>query len=54
MQFVGARILIIDEVHALLAGSYRQQRILLNTLRLLATDLRIPLVWPAPPTPNVL
>ncbi len=44
MQFVGARILIIDEVHALLAGSYRQQRILLNTLRFLATDLRIPLV----------
>lgn len=44
VQFVGARILIIDEVHALLAGSYRQQRILLNILRLLATDLRIPLV----------
>jgi replication-associated recombination protein RarA len=44
MQFVGARILIIDEVHALLAGSYRQQRILLNTLRFLASDLRIPLV----------
>jgi replication-associated recombination protein RarA len=44
MHFVGARMLIIDEVHALLAGSYRQQRILLNTLRFLATDLRIPLV----------
>ena len=37
-------MLIIDEVHTLLAGSYRQQRILLNTLRFLATDLRIPLV----------
>jgi hypothetical protein len=44
MQFVGARILIIDEVDALLAGSYRQQQILLNTLRFLASDLRIPLV----------
>jgi Bacterial TniB protein len=44
LRFVGARMLIIDEVHALLAGSYRQQRILLNTLRFLATDLRIPLV----------
>jgi hypothetical protein len=44
LHFVGARMLIIDEVHALLAGSYRQQRILLNTLRFLATDLRIPLV----------
>jgi len=44
LGFVGARMLIIDEVHALLAGSYRQQRILLNTLRFVATDLRIPLV----------
>jgi hypothetical protein len=44
LRFVGARMLIIDEIHALLAGSYRQQRILLNTLRFLATDLRIPLV----------
>lgn len=44
LRFVGARMIIIDEVHALLAGSYRQQRVLLNTLRFLATDLRIPLV----------
>jgi type II secretory pathway predicted ATPase ExeA len=44
MQFVGARMLIIDEVHTLLASSYRQQRILLNTFRYLANDLRIPLV----------
>jgi hypothetical protein len=42
LGFVGARMIIIDEVHALLAGSYRQQRILLNTLRFVATDLRIP------------
>lgn len=32
LRFVGARMLIIDEVHALLAGSYRQQRVLLNVL----------------------
>jgi replication-associated recombination protein RarA len=44
MRFVGARVLIIDEVHALLASTYRQQRILLNTLRFLANDLRIPLI----------
>lgn len=44
LGFIGTRMLIIDEVHALLAGSYRQQRILLNTLRFVATDLRIPLV----------
>jgi Bacterial TniB protein len=44
LRFIGIRMLIIDEVHALLAGSYRQQRILLNMLRFLASDLRIPLV----------
>jgi replication-associated recombination protein RarA len=44
MRFIGARMLIIDEVHSLLASSYRQQRILLNTLRFLANELRIPLV----------
>jgi replication-associated recombination protein RarA len=44
LRFVGARMLIIDEVHALLAGSYRQQRVLLNVLRFLATDLCVPLV----------
>jgi hypothetical protein len=44
LRFVGARMLVIDEVHALLAGSYRQQRVLLNVLRFLATELCIPLV----------
>src|SRR4029077_2663884 len=38
------RMLIIDEIHAILAGTYREQRILLNTLRFLANDLHIPLV----------
>jgi hypothetical protein len=41
---MGARMLIIDEVHSLLAGTYRQQRIMLNTLRFLANDLKIPLI----------
>jgi len=44
MGFIGARMLVIDEVHSLLAGTYRQQRVMLNTLRFLANDLRIPLV----------
>jgi hypothetical protein len=44
LRFVGARMIVVDEVHSLLAGSYRQQRVLLNTLRFLATDLRVPLV----------
>lgn len=44
LRLMGARMLVIDEVHALLAGTYRQQRIMLNTLRFLANDLKMPLV----------
>jgi hypothetical protein len=44
LGYIGARMLIIDEVHALLASTYRQQRILLNTLRYLANELRMPLI----------
>ena len=38
------RMLIIDEIHALLVGTPREQRIILTVIRLLANDLRIPLV----------
>jgi Bacterial TniB protein len=38
------RLLIIDEIHSVLAGTYREQRILLNSIRFLANDLRLPLV----------
>jgi hypothetical protein len=38
------RMLIIDEIHALLAGTFREQRIILSAIRFLANDLRIPLV----------
>ena len=38
------RMLVIDEVHNLLAGTFREQRILLNAIRFLANDLRISLV----------
>lgn len=42
------RLLVIDEIHSLLAGTYREQRILLNSIRFLANDLRLPLVrWNA-------
>ena len=44
LKSLGVRMLIIDEVHALLAGSFRQQRIFLNAIRFLANDLRAPLV----------
>ena len=38
------RMLIIDEIHSILAGTFREQRIMLTAIRLLANDLRIPLV----------
>jgi len=38
------RMLIVDEIHALLVGTPRQQRIILTAIRLLANDLRTPLV----------
>jgi len=44
LQDSKVRMLIIDEVHHLLAGRLEQQRILLNTLKFLGNDLQIPLV----------
>lgn len=44
LRSMGARMLIIDEIHAMLAGSFRQQRIFLNVIRFLANDLKVPLV----------
>jgi hypothetical protein len=41
------RLLVIDEIHSLLAGSYREQRILLNSISFLANDLRLPSVCAA-------
>jgi len=41
---MNVRMLVIDEIHCLLAGTYREQRIILNCIRFLANDLRIPLV----------
>ena len=41
LKFTNTPMLIIDEVHSLLAGTCRQQRILLNTLRYLANKLQL-------------
>jgi hypothetical protein len=49
LEIIGARILIIDEIHALLVGGDRQQRIFLNVIRLLANDLEMPLVCAGTP-----
>jgi hypothetical protein len=34
------RMLILDEIHSLLAGTFREQRIILNAVRFLANDLQ--------------
>jgi hypothetical protein len=46
------RMLIIDEIHALLVGTPRQQRIILTAIRLLANDLRSSLVCLGIEEPN--
>jgi hypothetical protein len=49
LKIIGARILIIDEIHALLVGGERQQRVFLNVIRLLANELEMPLVCAGTP-----
>jgi hypothetical protein len=44
LRRMGAHMLVIDEIHAMLAGSFRQQRIFLNVIRFLANDLKVPLI----------
>jgi hypothetical protein len=44
MRTIGVQVLVIDEVHNILAGSYREQRVVLNTLRFLSNELRLSLV----------
>jgi len=41
---LSVRMLVIDEIHSMLAGTFREQRIFLNAIRFLANDLRLPLV----------
>ncbi|MGB3386509.1 MAG: TniB family NTP-binding protein [Pseudaminobacter sp.] len=44
LKEIDPRMLVIDEVQNLLAGSNREQRRMLNLLRFLGNELRIPLV----------
>lgn len=44
LRTVGAKMIILDEVNSMLAGTFRQQRIFLNAIRFLANDLRFSLV----------
>lgn len=44
LREVGTRVLVVDEINSLLAGTARQQRLFLQMLRFLSNDLRIALV----------
>ena len=44
MRAVDVHILLLDEIHNILAGTFREQRIVLNTLRYLSNELKISLV----------
>jgi len=44
LRRIAPRMLIVDEVHHLLAGNYREQRASLNLLKFLANDLKFSIV----------
>jgi hypothetical protein len=44
MRAVDVQVLVLDEVRNILAGTFREQRIVLNTLRYLSNELKISLV----------
>lgn len=44
LQKVGTKLLIIDEIHHVLAGSLNQQRGFLNVIKYLGNELQIPIV----------
>ena len=43
LRQVGCRMLVLDEIHILLAAPVPRQRELLNSLRYLGNELRVPL-----------
>jgi hypothetical protein len=44
LRDIGVQILVLDEIHNILARSWREQRIVLNTLRFLSNELKLSLV----------
>ncbi|HEY1682168.1 MAG TPA: TniB family NTP-binding protein [Candidatus Tumulicola sp.] len=41
---IGIRVLVIDEIHHIIAGSLQRQRVFLNTIKYLGNELQIPIV----------
>jgi Cdc6-like AAA superfamily ATPase len=44
LRTIGVKVLVLDEVHNILAGPHRDQRIILNLLRFITNELRLSLV----------
>jgi type II secretory pathway predicted ATPase ExeA len=44
LKYVGLRMLIIDEIHQILAGNMNKQRAFLNVIKYLGNELQIPIV----------
>lgn len=44
LRAVDVQVRVVDEVHNILAGTFRERRVILNTPRCLSNELRIPLV----------
>lgn len=44
MRYVGLRMLIIDEIHHILAGNLNKQRAFLNVIKYLGNELQVPIV----------
>lgn len=44
LKAIGVQALVIDEIHNILAGTNREQRIVLNALRFLSNELKISLI----------
>ena len=44
MADLGVQVLVLDEIHNVLAASWREQRVVFNTLRYLSNELKLSLV----------
>jgi hypothetical protein len=44
LRDIGVQVLVLDEIHNILAGSWREQRVIFNTLRYLSNELKVSLV----------
>jgi type II secretory pathway predicted ATPase ExeA len=44
LRYVGLKILVIDEIHHILAGNMNKQRAFLNVIKYLGNELQIPIV----------